>query len=665
MAEAEEPQFTTLAERIAALNKQKNFKEPPPTAGKRPPPPPPGPARTVTAPVVTIAPTAITPTNQSTPKLPSVPPRPTRTVTDNAPPALPRRATEEVPGRRTMAPPPPAPVRGAPPPLPSRASQKLTVQAPKLPTRRPSGQDLRGRRGSNSSDASYISTMSNLSLNGTSDPSASGRRLPPTLDQAKLPPLPPTRRDREAAEAAATSPSLPPRASRMTEPPVMPPRLPSRPTQSPSLGHAEGPSPSLPARRLPPPPSAYRPTTSALQNGFNPRSKPANDDAPPPIPLNSRPTRDQIDAVASRVAVSRPSPSVPASQSDCLACRDFSAPDHVAAQYPISSLPRHDTVGYLAHVLCDPFPSLTDKARAIFTWCHHNIAYDVAAFFGGNVRHVTPEDAILSGKAVCAGYAGAYEAIALRAGLECLVVGGHGKGFGYLPRKPGEPVPPPDITGHAWNAVRIDGGRWKLIDACWGAGAVDNQQYVKGFTPAMFTLANDFFGLKHLPEDPAHQFREDGRRLTWEEYYNSPCEGEPAGFCEHGSGEGLHEFMFEPKQMRIPVQGGEEVVRFQFAKPCPHWTAERNGKGKQMLFVLLVHGAGGNKDDLLTLETDGFWSWIDVRRRELGRPGQHVRLVGLDQVGGQDARGMTREEWARKKGRVGYSWISIFTWELV
>ncbi|KAJ8119769.1 hypothetical protein ONZ43_g3353 [Nemania bipapillata] len=43
MAEVEEPQFTSLADRIAALNKQKNFTAPPPapTTKRAPPPPPP------------------------------------------------------------------------------------------------------------------------------------------------------------------------------------------------------------------------------------------------------------------------------------------------------------------------------------------------------------------------------------------------------------------------------------------------------------------------------------------------------------------------------------------------------------------------------------------------------------------------------------------------
>lgn len=59
-----------------------------------------------------------------------------------------------------------------------------------------------------------------------------------------------------------------------------------------------------------------------------------------------------------------------------------------------------------------------------------------------------------------------FAAIAIKAGLEAVVVGGNGKGFGYSPLKPGDPVPPYN-AGHAWNAVKIDGGEWKLIDCCW------------------------------------------------------------------------------------------------------------------------------------------------------------------------------------------------------
>jgi hypothetical protein len=653
MAEVEEPQFSTLAERIAALNKQKNFQAPPSTAGKRAPPPPP-PVRTATESVITTS---------SAQKSPAIPPRPTRAVTDDAAtsatPPLPRRKTEDVSlsigdGKRGMAPPPPAPSRGTAPPLPSRnPQQKPMTPAPELPSRRPSAQALGGRRGSNSSDASHISAISTLSLNSTSDSQGTGgRRLPPTLDQAKLPPLPPTRRETEAAKKAAEeqadgrSPALPPR----------------RPGQSPAAAQPDERSPALPARRLPPPPSGVpsRPSGFGFGSGRGP--------VPPPVPLSSRPTFEQIDKAASRGAAPQTAPSPcpdPPSQEPCLVCRDFSGPDNIAAVFPIARLPRQDVVGYLAHVLCDPFPSHTDKARAIFTWCHHNIRYDVESFFGNCVRHITAEEGIFEGKAVCGGYATIYEAIARRAGLECVMVTGHGKGYGYTPLKPGERCPPPDPTGHAWNAVKIDGGKWKLIDSCWGAGHLHGtRDYKQAFSPKEFVIANIDFGKTHFPADTRHFFREDGRIPSWEEYFIGGTDGEPAKTFGVMSEEGLNEYGFTPRDMRIPVYSGK-VVQFRFSKICPHWTPEKNGKGKQMLFLLKIHGVDGRKEDLLALDYDGLWFSADVQARDLGCPGQKVSLYGVETMDGRDARGVSKAVWLSKKGKVGFSFTGVCEWELV
>lgn len=80
----------------------------------------------------------------------------------------------------------------------------------------------------------------------------------------------------------------------------------------------------------------------------------------------------------------------------CLVCRDFSGPDNHAAKFPRHQLPSSD-VGYLASLLCDPFPSATDKARAIFTWLHHNVDYDTKNFFAGTLQPSTPEKTITSG----------------------------------------------------------------------------------------------------------------------------------------------------------------------------------------------------------------------------------------------------------------------------
>jgi hypothetical protein len=324
-------------------------------------------------------------------------------------------------------------------------------------------------------------------------------------------------------------------------------------------------------------------------------------------------------------------------------------------------------VGYLAHVLCDPFPSYTDKARAIFTWCHHNIAYDVEGFFGNCIpRGQSPSEMIFSGKAVCEGYAKVFEAVANRGGLESLLVSGHGKGYGFAPVQEGQPPPPKKATGHAWNVVRIDDGEWKLLDPCWGAGHLGpNNSYCKAFSPEQFYLPNDLFGMKHYPSNNRHFYRKDGRIPSWEEYIMGPSQGEPATWFGDATAEGLSEWNFTPRAKNIPVGDGTETVRFQFSKVCEHWDPVRNGRGKQMLFLLKILNGPDGGDDMIPLDTDGFWFWVDVPARELGRPGQSISLFGLQTLGDGSARGVGKEEFLNKKGSYAMSWIGIAAWDLV
>lgn len=461
---------------------------------------------------------------------------------------------------------------------------------------------------------------------------------------------------------------------RQVEPPPrpsLPPRLPSRPARSPAVQEHQ--KPATP-RRLPPAPEAFvkpppRPVSRST-NGVNghrheqppplPTTNRDEPDEPPPIPTSSRPSASQIEAVVTRSAATQ--------AASCLICRDFSAPDAVAAQYPRETLPRDDPVGFLARALCDPFSSLTDKARAIFTWFHHNVDYDWVGFCNNSVdRRAGPADIILSGKAVCAGYAGGYKAIAERAGMECVVVSGHGKGIGYKALKQGEAVPPKKASGHAWNAVRIDGGEWKLLDSCWGAGHIDTkaQKYNRKFTPIQFVSSNEIFGQRHFPSDERYFFRGDQRVLSWEEYYRGDVpDDEPVVKYGLLDQEGCSGSSLAPKGLHIPVHSGE-VVRFQVAKPCEHWTYERNGKGKPYLLQLTIHGVDGRKTDRIPLETDGYWSWVDVNSRDLGAPGQSVMLVALTSFNGNDGRGVTKEEYLRLKGKVGMAWSGLAKWDLV
>jgi Transglutaminase-like superfamily len=203
-------------------------------------------------------------------------------------------------------------------------------------------------------------------------------------------------------------------------------------------------------------------------------------------------------------------PSLP--ELHCLFCQDFSAVDEHAAKFP-----RHQvkSLDKLAKDLTSPFPSMTDKARAIFVWLHHNIAYDTEAFFSGNLKASSPSSTLLSGLAVCEGYAGLFGDISSRSGVEAKVVSGFGKGFGYI--CPTGTTVPKFESNHAWNAVRLDTGEWHLIDACWGAGYLDvSKNYVKKFNPTYFCSSTEEFGLDHFPKEMDMQLIPAPR--SWGEY---------------------------------------------------------------------------------------------------------------------------------------------------
>lgn len=242
-------------------------------------------------------------------------------------------------------------------------------------------------------------------------------------------------------------------------------------------------------------------------------------------------------------------------------------------------------------------------------------------------------------------------------------------GFGIRAILPGEPIPPKS-SNHAWNAVKIDNGEWKLIDPCWGAGHVEGagRPYQRSFNPTKFTETNEEFGLSHFPSDPMHFYRADGRILTWEEYMVGDQLGEAVRLCPQKD-EGFSNTSFVPKQLKIstsPSAHAGPTVRFMFERTCPHWDPIKNGKGKPYQYILCVGiPASGPARDLIPFDTNGKFWWVDVPVEALGAPGERITCAGVDTVGGQDARGLSKEEWLLAKGRKGMSWKSFANWELV
>ncbi|KAF2278649.1 uncharacterized protein EI97DRAFT_430918 [Westerdykella ornata] len=647
MADPAPPSVSSIKSRIAALNLEEVHTPSPglrpaytyehATTGKKKPPPPPPPAQR--------------PAAQRRGETANNPPLVNNVTTSSG-----QRGNEPVqPSAET-----PKISPALPPRLPPRPSPKT---APSLPPRKSSEQSIK-RRESNESISTITSIGSaRTSLSATSTGGTKYHIRAPAYDPAKLPPLP-AKKNTEEEKGSATLRAMKSKTSVVADR-SLPPQLPARPPL-PARRESQAQEPTQSQqRRIVAPPLPRSALSFALNKSTEvPPPLPANrpsptpdpqPGAPPPIPLGSRPNLQAIMA-------SKPKPG--ATPSSCLWCRDFSAPDAHAAQYPREQLPGAD-VAWLATQLTSPFPSATDKARAIFTWLHHNIDYDVHSYYSGNCTRSTPENTMTSGLAVCEGYAGLFAALALKSGLEAVVVGGHGKGVGYKPLKPGEPLPEFKPSGHAWNAVRIDNGEWKLLDACWGAGSVCGT-YKRDFKAYWFEMDNNEFGFSHFPENPNYFFRTDGRAAySWEEYW-----GEGERLTVYGPAtpnHGISARSFQPpgKYIRIHDQAAGPVVRFQFSSVCPHWDGERHGKGKPYVMILHVGGRDGRNTDYVPFQTDGRVWWVDVQRTELGAAGQKVSVFAVTTVEGRDARGLGYEGYLSKKGRCAMGFEGVAMWELV
>jgi transglutaminase-like putative cysteine protease len=695
---AEDPQPMTLQQRIAALNASHINRVPgdPPPSRPKPQIPPHRP---------------VLPLRHESAKTPAGKTNGSRT--DNGIGNLPTDVKAE------KLPPPPIIRIGldkskpAPPPLPKRQSSQ---PCPALPPRRPAEQSL--RRDSFESTSSVLSSVSGTSTGLTSSKSrefSTGRVKAPAWGECELPPLPQKQVGPEQRKYSAERPKYHNRA------PSGPLRV--SPTRQGSVQeHLEGVRPSLPPRlparrqtdhstyltlqsdapqNLPPVPSATTldnvkrsalvslgmnksespppPVSRLINNGVHADSVPVTTQ-PPAIPIASRPDLSTVQGSKPRSPSMTDGvhPSLASEATTCMVCRDFSAQDHHATLFPrqgVRSLPT------LAQQLTSAFASPTDKARTIFTWLHHNIRYDTESFFAGNVQGSTPKSTLQSGLAVCEGYAALFANLATHAGLESVVISGHGKGYGYTPLK-AEAVLPSYNAGHAWNAVRIDHGEWKLVDACWGAGHVQGagKPYVQRFEPRYFTMSNEEFGIKHFPGNKDMFFLPGGRRIEWEEYIRInpdcwPSTVEPPTVFSNARpdyGVGGRTVMPRSKVLQ-PSQGG--VIRFSFELECPHWTLDRHTKrGAPPVFILAVHGVDGREKDYLALDHvrgrnpgGGGDTWfVDVEARLLGAPGQTLTLFAVSSFGDrQDARGLGVREFREGKGRVGMGFSGVAAWELV
>jgi hypothetical protein len=156
-----------------------------------------------------------------------------------------------------------------------------------------------------------------------------------------------------------------------------------------------------------------------------------------------------------------------------------------------------------------------EKARAIFSWIAHNIAYDVEEYLktktqsiylpGRNAKQRAEylaryearvvKDVLRRSKAICNGYSLLYRRLCDLTGVVCKRVTGIARTeVDHIGKFTGGP--------HAWNAVRI-GGKWKLVDPTWGAGYVDRdrQLFRFSFKDEYFFIKPELLALSHYPNE--------------------------------------------------------------------------------------------------------------------------------------------------------------------
>ncbi len=146
--------------------------------------------------------------------------------------------------------------------------------------------------------------------------------------------------------------------------------------------------------------------------------------------------------------------------------------------------------------------SQSQRVELFCYWITENIAYDTQGYVTGKP---SPTSTVLTTKkGVCQNYAELLQDMCEMLGIECHVIPGYSKGYGYSKTKAFQ------FPDHAWNIVKVD-GKYVYIDATWASG---NVQSVKGkltFTKNLHVeelfAEPDYFLSKHLPADPRWQMR--------------------------------------------------------------------------------------------------------------------------------------------------------------
>ena len=186
-----------------------------------------------------------------------------------------------------------------------------------------------------------------------------------------------------------------------------------------------------------------------------------------------------------------------------LYAQDYPRADATIQLYPET----FEEIAQFDKFLSRDFESDEEKVRAIYSWLIKNVSYDPDAYKLFNYRFKDYRErnqkeersrkkiieyTLRTGKAVCEGYAMAFEKLLTLQGIDNFLIRGDTKtNFNDIDR---------DFDlNHMWNAIKLD-ETWYLFDATWGAGKYTDK-FIKEPSYFYFKTTPSLFVKTHYPED--------------------------------------------------------------------------------------------------------------------------------------------------------------------
>jgi transglutaminase/protease-like cytokinesis protein 3 len=248
---------------------------------------------------------------------------------------------------------------------------------------------------------------------------------------------------------------------------------------------------------------------------------------------------------------------------------------------------------YLSALVGELLDGIADdsvRVKILHDWVADNVMYDAKAFFSGTIGDQDFANTLRTGKAVCAGYASLFQRMCEVAGLECVVISGYARGYGFRVFGTENPA----VSNHAWNAVRV-GGQWKLVDVTWDAGHISAGDYTKEYSTKYFFIAPSHIIYTHLPADPQWQLL--ARPLAPEAFVRLP-------FL-------TGEFFRFGLRVATPLEATNNVAR--------HASIEILAPPRVSIIASLLKPDGGEVEDCVDVQRDGNMVRVSVLFPSRGR----------------------------------------------